>query len=206
MDQILEDQLTSASSSRLDRKPVHRQFTTANREAKLFRSATAPSSALAKNTAPVSLAAARIVAQKIRHLDVLLVDPWVIKVGPENDIPLSSPMDINVANPLCYMVQKFLIKDDRPAAKKAQDILYVYDTIELFGALVNELHEHWVARVQQKLGKARSKIVRERARETFLQVNDLTRAAAQIPVDRSLSAERIKATCQHAFSIILGGQ
>ena len=32
------------------------------------------------------------------------------------------------------MIQKFLIQKDRNMAKQAQDVLYIYDTIELFGA------------------------------------------------------------------------
>ncbi|MGJ7498434.1 GSU2403 family nucleotidyltransferase fold protein [Variovorax sp. RT4R15] len=150
-----------------------------------------------------TLLKAGIVAQKIRHLDILLVDPWVITLDPKNGVPLSSRTDILVAHPLCFMVQKFLIQNDRPAAKKAQDMLYVYDTIELFGALLPEMHAHWVAHIKPALGKS-SEIVQERVQDTFLQVNDLTRTAARIPTDRNLSAERIQATCAYAFSIILG--
>jgi hypothetical protein len=149
-----------------------------------------------------TLAKGGIVAQKIRHLDILLVDPWVISLRQEDGIPVSAPKDIQVTHPLCFMVQKFLIQDDRPFAKKAQDVLYIYDTIELFGALLGEFHEHWVRRVEPELGNA-AKIVRERAQRTFSQVNDVVRAAAQIPADRSLSAQQIQATCQHAFGIVL---
>lgn len=147
---------------------------------------------------------AGIVAQKIRHLDILLVDPWVITLDSQKGVPLPSRTDILVAHPLCFMVQKFLIQNDRPTAKRAQDILYVYDTIELFGALLPELRAQWVDRIQPALGKS-SDIVRERVQATFAQVNDLTRAAAQIPTDRVLSAERIQATCAYAFSIMLDG-
>src|SRR5260221_6146573 len=52
-------------------------------------------------------------SQKIRHLEILLVDPWVVTAGPQNGIPLEAPVDLQVANPLCFMVQKLLIKKDR---------------------------------------------------------------------------------------------
>jgi hypothetical protein len=79
-----------------------------------------------------TLAKAGISAQKIRHLDILLVDPWVVELNPDN-APVKKPIDIRVANPLAFMVQKFLIRESRPPKKRAQDILYIFDTVGLFG-------------------------------------------------------------------------
>lgn len=44
--------------------------------------------------ADATMAKAGISAQKIRHLDVLLVDPWVIRVGPQEGVPLPARMDV----------------------------------------------------------------------------------------------------------------
>jgi len=152
-----------------------------------------------------TMSMAGISAQKIRNLDILLVDPWVITLGPQFGIPLPSPMDIKVANPLCFIVQKFLIQKDRPAAKQAQDVLYIYDTIELFGALLEEFHEEWKARISPALGEKLSSTVLTLSRNTFSNVNDVIRAAARIPQNRRLSPEKIQLTCLLAFETILNG-
>jgi hypothetical protein len=148
---------------------------------------------------------AGISAQKIRHLDILLVDPWMITLDPQSGIPLPSSMDVQVANPLCFMVQKFLIQKDRPAAKQAQDVLYIYDTIELFGALLDEFHERWKMIISPALGERLSNTVLTLSKNTFSNINDVIRAAARIPQDRKLSPEQIQQTCLLAFEIILNG-
>ncbi|MFC7518307.1 GSU2403 family nucleotidyltransferase fold protein [Herbaspirillum sp. GCM10030257] len=146
---------------------------------------------------------AGISAQKIRHLDILLVDPWLITLDPQSGIPLPSSMDVQVANPLCFIVQKFLIQKDRPAAKKAQDVLYIYDTIELFGALLEEFHETWKRTISPALGKKLSNDVLTLSRTTFSNINDVIRDAARIPQDRKLTPEQIQQTSQLAFELIL---
>lgn len=150
-----------------------------------------------------TLAKAGISAQKIRHLDILLVDPWVIRLDPNDGVPLPSALDVQVANPLCFIVQKFLIQKYRPIEKQAQDILYIYDTIELFGALLPEFHTTWERAIKPEL-RALSDVVLEVSKTTFSSVNDLTRAAARIPQDRRLSPEQVQMTCQFAFEQILG--
>lgn len=152
--------------------------------------------------ADATMAKAGISAQKIRHLDVLLVDPWLISVGPQEGFPLPARMDVLVVNPLCFMVQKFLIQQYRPANKRAQDVLYIYDTIELFGALLDEFSAHWHARVAPALGELAEE-VRKLCTQTFADVNDTVRDAARIPADRNLSPEQIQATCRYAFEHVL---
>jgi hypothetical protein len=152
--------------------------------------------------ADATMVKAGISAQKIRHLDVLLVDPWVISVGPQEGVPLPARMDVQVAHPLCFMVQKFLIQQYRPANKRAQDVLYIYDTIELFGALLDEFNAHWHARVAPALGDLADE-VRKLCMQTFADVNDMVRDAARIPADRKLSPEQIQATCRYAFEHVL---
>ena len=152
-----------------------------------------------------TMSMAGISAQKIRHLDILLVDPWVITLDPQLGISLPSSMDVKVANPLCFIVQKFLIQKYRPAAKQAQDVLYIYDTIELFGALLEEFHEAWKMSISPALGVKLSSTVLTVSQSTFSGVNDVIRAAALIPQNRKLSPEQIQQTCLFAFEIILNG-
>lgn len=150
-----------------------------------------------------TMALAGISAQKIRHLDILLVDPWVITLDAKNGMPLPSPIDIQVANPLRFMVQKFLIQKYRRVEKQAQDLLYVYATIELFGALLPEFHRQWEDVIKHELGNLSEEVLQV-SNATFSSVNDLIRAAARIPRDRKLSPEQVQLTCQIAFEQILG--
>lgn len=149
---------------------------------------------------------AGISAQKIRHLDILLVSPWLITLDPEDGIPLPSKMDVQVANPVCFMVQKFLIQKDRSTAKQAQDLLYVFDTIELFGELLGEFAETWKYVVSPSLGEKLSKQVQDQIEKTFSNVNDVIRETARIPQDRKLSPQQIRQTCELAFEQIFGNE
>lgn len=148
-----------------------------------------------------TLAKAGITAQKIRHLDILLVDPWVVKLHPDN-APLKTPMDIRVANPLAFMVQKFLIQEQRPAKKRAQDILYIFDTVGLFGGQMVMFQKMWKDVIGPGLGKHREVVVKLNE-TTFSKVTDDVRNAALIPQDRKLTADEIQSTCQFAFEQIL---
>jgi len=150
-----------------------------------------------------TLATAGISAQKIRHLDILLVDPWSVRVGPENGVPIATSVDLQVANPLCFMVQKFLIKKDRTHSKQAQDLLYVHDTIQLFGDHLPYLKKSWETTVGPALAGARA-LVSEECQKSFERITDTIREAATIPQDRKIFAEELHATCRYAFSEILG--
>lgn len=150
-----------------------------------------------------TLAKAGITAQKIRHLDILLVDPWVVKLHSEN-APLKTSLDIQVANPLAFMVQKFLIQDQRPAKKRAQDILYIFDTIGLFGGQMEAFQKMWKEAVGPALGRSRDEVLKLNE-STFSKVTDDVRNAALIPQDRKLTADEIQSTCQFAFEQIFGG-
>lgn len=148
-----------------------------------------------------TLAAAGITAQKIRHLDILLVDPWVVNLNPKN-APLQQAMDVQVTNPLSFMIQKFLIQEDRKTRqKRAQDILYIFDTIALFSEQIGVFQEMWNKTIGPALGKSRDAVLKLNE-STFSKVTDEVREAALIPQDRKLSAEEIQTTCQYAFEQI----
>ena len=104
------------------------------------------------------------------------------------------------------MVQKFLIQKDRTGPKQAQDLLYIYDTIELFGDVLNEFHATWKTRISPALGEKLSNTVLTSSTSTFSKVDDVIRAAARIPQDRTLTPEQIQKTGQLAFEIIFNGQ
>lgn len=150
-----------------------------------------------------TLLAGGISAQKIRHLDVLLTDPWVLPVGLANGVPLPQPVDLLVANPLCFMVQKFLIKKQRTPDKHRQDLLYVFDTLQLFGHLLPQFKANWEAVIAPSLGAASVRAVVQECAESFNTLTDAVRDAARIPQDRKVDPEELRATCRYALGQIL---
>lgn len=151
-----------------------------------------------------TMQAGGISAQKIRHLGILLTDPWLVTVGPMNGVPLDASVDLLVANPLCFMLQKFLIKKHRTADKQRQDLLYVFDTIQLFGHRLPQFQENWQNVIAPTLEAGAVKTIARECSELFSSVTDAIRDAARIPQDRKLDPEEMRATCQYAFQQILG--
>lgn len=146
-----------------------------------------------------TLAKAGITAQKLRYLDVLLIAPWSITLGPDTDIPVKRT-NVLVANPVSFVVQKLLIHRKRPAYKKAQDILYIHDTLQLFGASLGTLSNLWRDEVRPKLPARTAKSAMTIAKEIFKEVTDITREAARIPPpDRILQPDDIRAATQYGL-------
>ena len=108
-----------------------------------------------------------------------------------------------VPNPVNFMIQKFLIQQDRPPRKQAQDLLYIHDTLEIFGAQLAQLNARWKDVVAPALdAKARTTVLKL-ADKSFATVTDTIREAARIPQDRKLSPEQLQAACELALSKIL---
>jgi hypothetical protein len=80
-----------------------------------------------------TVAKAGITAQKMRHLQLLLASPWSVEIGPAKRVPIAADVDVFVPNPTSFIVQKLLIHSARWPGKRAQDVLYIHDTLELFG-------------------------------------------------------------------------
>lgn len=160
---------------------------------------------LKRNGEPNATAAvAGISAHKIAHLGVLLEDPWIVTVGPEVGVPLDRPVDLQVANPLCFMVQKFLILNDRTKNKRQQDLLYVHDTLLLFGHMLPQLKHTWNAIVKPSLLAREVRTVERAIQEAFSGVTPDIQGATRIPRDRDIDPKLFLATCQLSFETILG--
>ncbi len=147
-------------------------------------------------TANATVAVAGVTAQKLRFLDVLLVQPWLTTLDAASGFSLMEPLDVQVANPTSFIVQKLLIRSTRPPAKQAQDVLYIHDTIELFGSRLSELADIWKRFVKPALHRRAHAAIDSALREQFSSVNDVVREAARIPQDRSLTPERMRAVCE----------
>jgi hypothetical protein len=152
----------------------------------------------------LTMAKGGITAQKLRHLDLLLIAPWKIIIVPEKGVPVEQPVDILVTNPVSFMVQKFLIHSRRDANKKAQDVLYIHDTLELFGGSLEQLRNVWEDEVQPNMPARTAKTAMTTATELFENVTDVIRDAARIPQDRRLQPENIRAACEYGLEEVFG--
>jgi hypothetical protein len=152
----------------------------------------------------LTMAKAGITAQKLRYLDLLLIAPWKLSIGPENGLSVDQPVDILVPNPVSFMVQKVLIHGRRDAHKKAQDVLYIHDTLELFGASLEKLRTVWKDEVRPKMPARTAKTAMTTATELFESVTDVIRDAARIPQDRTLQPENIRAASEYGLEEVFG--
>lgn len=146
--------------------------------------------------------AAGITAQKLRHLEILLIEPWSIAVWPDEGFSLDKTTIVQVVNPVAFLAQKLLIHNDRRPDKRAQDTLYIHDTLELFGAELPALNELWKTRILPELSRKDALGIQESARECYSAVTDVIHEAAKIPTDRKLLPERVQQLCQAALTEI----
>ncbi|HBY60383.1 MAG TPA: hypothetical protein DEH78_11205, partial [Solibacterales bacterium] len=72
-------------------------------------------------------------SQQLRFLEPLLNDPWTVELSMD-DFGLPAPKAVRVANPMGFLAQKLLIHRKRCADDQAKDILYIHDTLQVFGA------------------------------------------------------------------------
>src|SRR5713226_4039174 len=152
----------------------------------------------------MTVSKAGITAQKLRHLDLLLEAPWSVRIGPEANVPVERPVDLIVPNPVSFIVQKLLIHKRRDAEKKAQDILYIHDTLELFGGSLVQLRTLWEDQVRPRIPARTVKTAMNIATELFENVTDTIRVAARIPQDRRLLPEGVRATTQYGLNEVFG--
>jgi hypothetical protein len=146
---------------------------------------------------------ASVTAQRMRYLDLLLAAPWSVQVGPKVGVPVAADVNLRVSNPTSFIVQKLLIHSDRPPHKKAQDILYIHDTLELFGGSLGELRRLWAEEVRPGMAAKTARRAETIARELFAEVTDTIREAARIPQDRRLAPENVQRACEYGLGEIL---
>jgi hypothetical protein len=152
----------------------------------------------------VTVKKAGVTAQKLRYLDLLLVTPWAVRLTNELGVPVNTPLDVMLANPVSFIAQKLLIQRDRPSGKKAQDALYIHDTLELFGSELAELKALWQEQVRPRLHQKTARAIEQLHREQFGAVTDVIREAARIPQDRDVTPDRIQAVCAYGLDVVFG--
>lgn len=152
--------------------------------------------------ANATVARAGITAQKLRYLDLLLVSPFVVRVHKAAGVPIARPAKVRVANPVSFIAQKLLIWKRRTPGKQAQDVLYIHDTLELFGGELEKLSEIWREQIRPTLRPKTVWDMAQARRERFDVVTDRIREAVRIPADRALRAERVQAACAYGLDQI----
>jgi hypothetical protein len=138
---------------------------------------------------------AGIVSQRLRFIELLLDHAWSVDFRSAG-----FNASVRIANPVSFIAQKVLIHKKRGPMDKAKDILYMHDTLEVFGARLPALQELWGTTVAPKLQPSNKRKVLAAPKDLFREVNDDIRRAAEISVERALSPEGIRTACHYGFA------
>jgi hypothetical protein len=146
----------------------------------------------------VTVQVAGVNSQQLRHIDLLLHDPWSVQLDP-GAFGIPDRRQVQVANRVSFMARKLLIHKRREPADRAKDILYVHDTLQVFGSRLDELRDHWTARVVRQLHANVAQTVVRASNWLFAEVSDAIREAASIPKDRRLTPEGVRESCRYGL-------
>jgi hypothetical protein len=145
---------------------------------------------------------AGVTSQQLRHIDVLLIDPWVVDF--EFTGGAEERKTLQIANPACFLAQKILIHSKRNREDRARDVLYVHDTLEVFGGRLDQLRAEWQTRVAPRLHRNHAQAVRKAPDRLFGEITDAIRNASIAAAGRDLTPESVRETCrfglQHLFT------
>jgi hypothetical protein len=157
---------------------------------------------IGRDGAPIAtLEKAGITAQRLRYLEILLRTPWAVTL--EAEWGANASRELRIPNPVSFIVQKLLIHDRRPREKKAQDLLYIHDTLELFAEELDNLAALWRDDVRHTMHENWIRELERTRERVFGTLNDTLRDAAQMPQDRELDPERMRAMCFAALGEML---
>lgn len=140
-----------------------------------------------------------VASQRLRYIDLLFIHPWSVDFE-SGDFRTK----VQIPNPDSFLAQKILIHDERTPDKRAKDVLYIHDTIGIFGSRLEELRLLWLDNIATKLPKKAARTVSKAHETMFGRISNDIRQAAQIAKDRQLSSERIRETCEYGLAAIFG--
>jgi hypothetical protein len=152
----------------------------------------------------VTVRIAGVTAQKLRYLDILLVEPWTVTIGEGQGVPLVRRTAILIPNPASFIVQKLLIAARRRREDRAKDVLYVHDTIELFAPTLEALRTLFSASIEPALSRSTC-LALQRAAAAYGEVTDPIREAALIAGYRALTPQVIQEVCQVGLHRLIAG-
>lgn len=145
---------------------------------------------------------AGVVSQQLRYLEVLLLAPWTVRLSHSHGFPFEDPRDLRIANPASFLAHKVLIHNKRTLSKFAKDVLYIHDTLEIFGGRLEDLNRAWRTEVKLQIHPNAVKTIHRAATDLFGQLNDPIRDAARMTESRKLSAEVVRERCNFGLDQI----
>lgn len=110
---------------------------------------------------------------------------------------------VQVANPASFVVQKLLIHRRRKVDDRARDLLYIFDTLQLFGSRLPELRIEWRVHFAPQIPNRTLRDLVKSSRTLFLDLSDDLRRAARISTERQLTPEAIREACAHGLGQLL---
>lgn len=142
-------------------------------------------------------------AQKLRHLELLMIEPWAVEISDQTGFPIATSARVLVPNPACFIVQKLLVLFDRKPDKRPGDLLYIYDTIETFSTSIDELALLWQAHIAPVMSKRAIKRLAKTIDAVFGEMNDMVRDAARLAAHRHIDPEVMRRVCKAGLDQIL---
>jgi hypothetical protein len=142
-------------------------------------------------------------SQQLRFIELLLNDPWTVALSAD-DFGLPAPAVVRVANPAGFLAQKLLIHRKRSADDQAKDILYIHDTLQVFGARLEDVRTEWASQVRPSLSPKAAKEVETANEWLFGEMTAVIRQAAGIAAGRRLSPEAVRESCRYGLQKISG--
>jgi hypothetical protein len=145
---------------------------------------------------------AGVVSQQLRHLEILLLSPWTVSLTRSTGFPFEDPRQVRIANPASFLSHKALIHNKRARTKFAKDVLYIHDTLEIFGARLEDLNREWRTEVKPHIHPNAARKIQHAATDLFGELNDAIRDAARMTGARKLSAEAVRERCNFGLARI----
>lgn len=143
-----------------------------------------------------------VTAQRLRHVGLLLDDPWVVEAHLGSGFRAARA--VRVAHPVRFLAQKVLIHARRSPHERAKDLLYIHDTLEVCGARLEELGAEWETKVAPALHRRDVARVRAAAERLFGEASDDLRTAVRMAAGRSLTTESMRELCQFGLDLLFG--
>ena len=147
-----------------------------------------------RNRRRATLEVAGATSQQLRYIGLLLNRPWMIAL---NEGTFAGR--VQVANPASFVAQKLLIHSRRIADDRARDLLYIHDTLQLFGSRLPELRTEWQVHLAPQIPERRLKVLARSSRALYVELSDDIRRAARISTERRLSPAAVREACAYGL-------
>lgn len=142
-------------------------------------------------------------AQKLRHLELLLIEPWQVEISQRTGFEQAEAALVLVPNPVSFIVQKLLVHFERKPEKRSGDLLYIHDTIEVFSPVLDGLAELWRTIVAPSLSSKAHRELTDTIGTVFGSVTDTLRNAARIMPTRRMDPQVMQRVCSEGLNRIL---